>query len=150
MLASLLCANLTRDSFVTANEGMQNVRNYLLIQQYRFSGKFSRRILVEPECEAFLIPNFILQPLIENAIIHGLEPKETDGKLAISILREEDAIVFIVADDGVGMTAETLGWILADMENEDIKTFTACATFTAACCCIMERDPGCTSKAIRK
>lgn len=65
------------------------------------------------------MPNFILQPLIENAIIHGLEPKLEKGRLLIQIQKEEDRLYFLVADDGVGMSVEEIETLYAQCEEND-------------------------------
>ena len=64
-------------------------------------------------------PNFILQPLIENAIIHGLEPKLEKGRLLIRIQKEGDRLYFLVADDGVGMSAEEIATLYEQCEEND-------------------------------
>lgn len=62
-----------------------------------------------------LVPNFILQPLIENAIIHGLEPKIGNGEIFIEIRKVDSCLKFLIADNGVGMT-----------EDEKEHLYTAC------------------------
>lgn len=122
-LASLLRANLKQDEFISVAQEMKSVENYLLIQQFRFGNKFTLRLQIEKACKKFLIPSFILQPIVENAISHGLEPKQTPGKLLISIKEEDEMIKFVVADDGVGMKKEILSEILKDMNNDKTKSF---------------------------
>lgn len=107
-LADLLRAMIKKDRFVTVEEEMKTVKDYLLIQGQRFGDKISVLYDVDEQAYPCQVPNFILQPLIENAIIHGLEPKLEKGMLCVRIKLEKDAVVFSIADDGVGMSREEI------------------------------------------
>ena len=107
-LADLLRAMIKKDRFVTVEEEMKTVKDYLLIQGQRFGDKISVLYDVDEQAYPCQVPNFILQPLIENAIIHGLEPKLEKGMLCVRINLEKDAVVFSIADDGVGMSREEI------------------------------------------
>lgn len=120
-LASLLRNNLKQDSRVTIRMEMENICNYLLIQKFRFGEKLIWRLVVEPQCEDYYIPGFILQPLVENAIIHGLEPKQGKGRLMLSIKEEGDKVNFVVADDGVGMAQNKLEILKLDIQDASSK-----------------------------
>ena len=58
---------------------------------------------MEEDAYSCMVPNFILQPVIENAIIHGLEPKIEKGKVSINISIQDEFLTFLVEDNGVGM-----------------------------------------------
>lgn len=102
-LAELLRATIKKESFITLREEMNTVKDYLLIQQERFGDKISSEYFVEEDAYSCMVPNFILQPVIENAIIHGLEPKIEKGKLSINISIQDEFLTFLVEDNGVGM-----------------------------------------------
>lgn len=102
-LAELLRATIKKESFITLREEMNTVKDYLLIQQERFGDKISAEYFVEEDAYSCMVPNFILQPVIENAIIHGLEPKIEKGKLSINISIQDEFLTFLVEDNGVGM-----------------------------------------------
>ena len=102
-LAELLRATIKKESFVTLREEMNTVKDYLLIQQERFGDKISAEYFVEEDAYFCMVPNFILQPVIENAIIHGLEPKIEKGKVSINISIQDEFLTFLVEDNGVGM-----------------------------------------------
>ena len=102
-LAELLRATIKKESFVTLREEMNTVKDYLLIQQERFGDKISAEYFVEEDAYSCMVPNFILQPVIENAIIHGLEPKIEKGKVSINISIQDEFLTFLVEDNGVGM-----------------------------------------------
>lgn len=102
-LAELLRATIKKESFITLREEMNTVKDYLLIQQERFGDKISAEYFVEEDAYSCMVPNFILQPVLENAIIHGLEPKIEKGKLSINISIQDEFLTFLVEDNGVGM-----------------------------------------------
>ena len=102
-LAELLRATIKKESFITLREEMNTVKDYLLIQQERFGDKISAEYFVEEDAYSCMVPNFILQPVIENAIIHGLEPKIEKGKVSINISIQDEFLTFLVEDNGVGM-----------------------------------------------
>lgn len=118
-LAELLRATIKKESFIPLKEEMATVRDYLYIQEQRFGDKISVDYQIEKNIEHYKVPNFILQPLIENAIIHGLEPKLEKGKLIIQIRKQEDRLHFLVADDGVGMTEEEIKTFYLQCEEND-------------------------------
>lgn len=92
--------------FVRLRDELGIVRNYLEIISIRFEGRFT---YVFDICDDLLdtsIPRFILQPLIENAVYHGLEPKLSGGEIRITCRRDMDDLLISVADDGVGMSKE--------------------------------------------
>lgn len=118
-LAELLRATIKRESFIPLKEEMDTVRDYLYIQEQRFGDKISVEYQIEKDVDEYQVPNFILQPLIENAIIHGLEPKLEKGKLLIRIRKEKGRLHFLVADDGVGMSTEEIKILYEQCEEND-------------------------------
>ncbi len=89
-------------------EEVDVIRNYLSLQKARFGDRIIYKLDIGENCLDWLTPSMIIQPLVENAIVHGLEPKEEDGILQITIIKGEDGIEIVIADDGVGITEETL------------------------------------------
>lgn len=90
--------------YVQVEQELHHTNNYIYIQKTRFPDKFKDYYNIEKGCEKRLIPRFILQPLVENAIVHGA--KDLSRCMALDILvYEKDNILYIkVEDDGVGMT----------------------------------------------
>lgn len=121
-LASLLRNNIKQDSRIPIRMELENIRNYLLIQKVRFGEKLDWSLIVEPQCEECHIPSFILQPLVENAIIHGLEPKQGKGKLVLSVKEADGFIDFVVADNGIGMDGKLLRRLREEIDNQSDRT----------------------------
>lgn len=118
-LGELLRATIKKESFIPLKEEMNTVRDYLYIQEQRFGDKISVVYQVEEGSEVCQVPNFILQPLIENAIIHGLEPKMGKGRLLIRIRTGEGRLYILIADDGVGMSEEEIRALYEKCEESD-------------------------------
>lgn len=93
-------------SIILVQDELEHVRNYLMIQHMRFKNKFSYEIHVEEKCMELTSLKLILQPLVENAIYHGMEFMDGDGEIIINVYRLEDDLYFTVSDNGLGMTKE--------------------------------------------
>ncbi|MBC8530054.1 sensor histidine kinase [Christensenellaceae bacterium NSJ-44] len=98
---------------IPIREEIEWIKSYIFIEETRYCGKFLVDYQIDPQVENDLTIGFILQPIVENAIFHGLEPKEGMGKLTIAIRekQEEGIVEFEVRDDGVGV------------EQSDIESF---------------------------
>ena len=96
---------------VTLERELTNVRNYFKIQQYRFNNKFELEVLIqgnEDKTLACKIPKLTLQPIIENAIYHGLEMKLDKGLVTIRTRLTEKILLIEVSDDGIGVSQNVL------------------------------------------
>ena len=118
-LAELLRATIKKESFISLKEEMSTVKDYLYIQEQRFGDKISVDYQIDENLEDYQVPNFILQPLIENAIIHGLEPKVEKGKLLLRIKKQGEKLYFLIADDGVGMSEREMEILYEQCEEND-------------------------------
>jgi two-component system sensor histidine kinase YesM len=87
---------------------VEHVRNYLTIQKIRYKDKLDYRIEVPDELKSYKTVKIILQPLVENAIYHGIKNKEGPGLILIGGRKTQSGIELFVQDDGVGMNEETL------------------------------------------
>lgn len=96
------------DTCITIGEEIDNLKDYLYIQKIAYKNKFHVEWDVEEDILQYKCIKFILQPLLENAIFHGILPKEKYGNIWIKVSRQEDSIVFSVKDDGVGMSIEQI------------------------------------------
>lgn len=113
------------ESLSTLQEELANVENYFLIQKYRFDDKLELRIKLPPDDKDILktpIPKLTLQPIVENAIKHGLEPKVEGGAVVIDLEHSDTVLYISVVDDGVGIgetELERLNEKLARMDAGD-------------------------------
>lgn len=90
------------DYITTVSNEIDQVKNYLEIQNIRYNGKFEVAIELEPGIESIPMLKLLIQPLVENAIFHGIELKEDKGSITIRGRRKGETLVFEVEDDGVG------------------------------------------------
>lgn len=110
-LAQLLRANITHkhEQTISFREELRYVRYYLELQKERFGDSLTYSIDLEDlSILDYSIPKLTIQPLVENSIVHGLEPKRGGGAVRIGIWEEEDAIYIRITDDGVGFDASQL------------------------------------------
>ena len=102
---------------VPLQEELALLNDYFTIQQYRYGGDLEievSRIESETLCRDCMIPRFTLQPLVENAIFHGLEPKGGHGSVLLDISTDPDTgdVLLRITDDGVGMPPEQVAHLL--------------------------------------
>ncbi|SEU18033.1 sensor histidine kinase [Paenibacillus sp. NFR01] len=93
---------------------LEMVKAYLAIQKFRFEDRFDAVFEVEDEVKDFVTLKNILQPLVENALVHGIEPKRSHGTIIIKASVEDGWAVLRIIDDGVGMTAQRIADIQAE------------------------------------
>jgi two-component system sensor histidine kinase YesM len=94
----------TESELVMVSEELKHVENYMAIQQIRYGDKISFDLHVDPEIHGRRMLKLLLQPLVENAIYHGLENKRGKGSISITGFFQGDRIVFQIRDDGIGMS----------------------------------------------
>jgi two-component system LytT family sensor kinase len=103
-LANLLRVTLGRTGEeVTVAEELDQLDLYLDIQRVRFRDRLDVKIEVDADVMSAYVPGMILQPLVENALTHGLAPKIAPGTVRVTVDREGDTVVLRVIDDGVGL-----------------------------------------------
>ena len=98
--------------YSTVEEELKTVQSYLYLQEFRYGNKFTYDIQCETELLDCQVLNVMLQPVVENAIFHGIAPKNGVGKIKIMIRRAEQFLELVVEDDGVGMSRETMNDML--------------------------------------
>ncbi|MCQ2575814.1 MAG: sensor histidine kinase [Treponema sp.] len=107
--------------WITIQQELDHIRNYLTIQKIRYSEIINYEIKVNPDLNDFKIIKLVLQPLVENAIYHGLKNKRGRGHLTVSVDFEDDShkfIKFSVEDDGAGFTPERLIEVQQEMQSD--------------------------------
>ena len=131
------------DKLITIREEVEHMKDYLKIQNFRFHDRYTLHIDVDEEVLDRKILTFILQPVLENAVYHGLESKIEPGNIYFSAKMEEARLVLRFVDDGVGIEDMALvekGYALRNIQ-ERIKLFYGeayCVTITS------ERNVGTT------
>ena len=92
-------------TMVPLREEIEIVERYLSLQQIRFGERLRTQIEIDPALENLQVPCMLLQPLVENAVVHAVEPLSRPVTVRVRAARENSTIVLEVADDGVGMEA---------------------------------------------
>lgn len=112
-LARLFRISISRGhELITIEKEMQHARSYLQIQKFRYKNQFTYQFDVDEECLPYLCNKITLQPIIENAIYHGLDRMVDEGQIKIGIHQDGDRILFTVEDNGVGMSEDQCREIL--------------------------------------
>ena len=96
---------------------VEHAKSYLQIQKFRYKNQFEYEFDVEEQCLGYYCNKITLQPIIENAIYHGLNRMIDEGFIRIRIYEEDGDVIFSVADNGVGMTKEQCENILKKENN---------------------------------
>lgn len=100
------------DKMLQVSEEITQIERYLNIQSIRFGEKLKFITNIETSVYNEIIPSMILQPLVENAVIHGIEPKDGNGTIIVKGYQDGDDLVFEIIDDGMGMLAKKLEQLL--------------------------------------
>lgn len=114
-LGDILRSSISGDEFVELREEVELLERYVEIQKIRFPGKFEYEMRVDGSLLDALVPKLMLQPLVENAIIHGFEDG-SHGRILVSVRTEGAEMVLTVEDDGCGMSRESMERFLAREE----------------------------------
>ncbi|WP_295764608.1 sensor histidine kinase [uncultured Oscillibacter sp.] len=105
------CAS-KKGAFLTVAEDIHILERYIRLQEFRYDGQFSIRYEIAPEARDCLVPRLVLQPLVENALLHGLDMKARDGELTIRAETADGILYLRVQDNGRGMTPEQIDRLL--------------------------------------
>ena len=104
-------------NIVTVKAEIDHVKNYLMIQHMRFKNKFEYEFDVADDVLELASLKLMLQPLVENAIYHGMEFMDGDGLITIRAWRENDELYLSVSDNGLGMTEDKVAMVLEGKSN---------------------------------
>ena len=110
--------------WITIGEEVERIRSYLTIQKMRYQDILDFKIEVEEDIAENTILKLILQPLVENALYHGIKNKRQGGTISVRARRKgEDEVLLEVEDDGIGFTSEKLAQLRAELDDDsgDIK-----------------------------
>ena len=110
------------DEFVTVEQEVANLKNYVLINQTRYGDAVGVEFYVVDKCKEYLVPKLILQPFVENAFFHAF-PEGMEGEISVFIKEEKKYLRFDIEDNGVGMDAEQL-YTLNNKKDKKSEHFT--------------------------
>lgn len=105
------CIN-KKGAFLTVEEDIHILERYIRLQEFRYDGQFSIQYDLDPAAMRCLVPRLVLQPLVENALFHGLDMKRRDGRLVIRAATADGRLYLSVQDNGRGMTPEQIHRLL--------------------------------------
>ena len=111
------------DDFIPIKDEIKHVECYLKIQSIRFKNQFTYDLEVEPHLLSMYCLKILLQPLIENAITHGLRPLDYPGEIHIRIFTQENNIIMAVDDNGVGMSDQMLDEVKNGLSNQALHKY---------------------------
>jgi two-component system sensor histidine kinase YesM len=112
-LGDLMRISISKDKeYLTIREEEKYIRDYLFIQKTRFGNKIHCQIDIEESIMSIKIPKLIIQPIVENALVHGIQRRKGIGLIKIKGFRVDASILFEIEDTGVGMTNEQIYSIL--------------------------------------
>jgi two-component system sensor histidine kinase YesM len=109
VLGHMMSYSINRgNEMVTIKEEIEHLNDYMLLQNHRFDNKFEFKVDIPEQVYDYRMIKLIFQPIVENGIFHGLEKKKGNCLISILVKVEGDEIVFIIADNGIGMDDVTL------------------------------------------
>ncbi|MBZ4646837.1 MAG: multi-sensor signal transduction histidine kinase [Clostridia bacterium] len=106
---------------ISVCEELEHVKSYLVIQKARYEDKLEYEIHFDQGVANYGVPKLILQPLVENAIYHGIKARRGVGRIAVSAKKIEEKLFFSVTDNGIGMTSEKMAEINTMLENKELN-----------------------------
>lgn len=111
----------TPEEKVSLARELKVIKDYMFLQEMRFGGRIVCEIDCQVDSELVTVPTYTFQPLVENAIIHGLAPKEEGGRILIRIREKQGNVCIAVADNGIGMDIETLRQLRRKLQEEEMS-----------------------------
>ncbi len=125
-LVQLLEASLERNGpFVKLGDELHLLEKYLIIQQYRYDNKIALLIDCPPHLNDLNVPRMLLQPIVENAIFHGIAPKDESGTIEVNVREKGKDVHIAIADDGIGIDEQKIPKLLEDDDSKKTRGMTS-------------------------
>lgn len=121
-LSSLLRASIYTNNIemITVREELEYAEFYLYLQKMRFDDRISYEVVIEDDSlKECMIPKFVIEPIVENAVIHGIENTESQGRIKITLKKEGEILTAEVEDNGVGFDVEKYRLSMEAEKEED-------------------------------
>lgn len=126
-LIDLLKSTLKRtDETISLEEEFESTRKYLVVQKLRYGENVHFEMDLAPETKSCMVPPLILQPLVENAIFHGLEASDDADMIVVASELDGNDLLLTVSDDGAGMDEDTLGRVCSNITAQTTGTEKQC------------------------
>lgn len=107
-----------KDKMVKLKEEIRMTKAYVIIQETRFQDQMSFSFNIDKNLDNVKVPPMLIQPIVENAIIHGLREKDKGGIISITVMEENSLISISIKDNGVGMDNEKMDSLMNEVKNE--------------------------------
>lgn len=112
-----------KNEWVTLQDELEHAERYMSVMKMRFGERLKWKIILPDQTKSIQIPKLMIQPLVENAIMHGIEGKVNPGEIKIEVAEvEHDRVIVMVSDDGPGMSDELLNQVTEAMNAEGISS----------------------------
>lgn len=108
---------------ITLAEEEQHIRSYLEIQQMRYRDLIEYEVDIPEQLKCYILPKLTLQPLVENALYHGIKSRRRQGFIRVTGRTRNECLILEVADDGIGMAEERLAMVRASLEDGNSDGF---------------------------
>lgn len=112
----------SEEGWVKLSDELEHIGRYLFIMKMRFEDRLEWEIEGSPEAQDVELPRLLLQPLVENAVLHGVESRIEPGRVKLTVTREGGRVVITVEDDGMGMDEEKLSSLMEGLDNGQVTS----------------------------
>lgn len=124
-LIEILEGTMGGEEWTTVRKEIRFLQDYITIQQYRYLDKFIVDFSIEPDVQNCIIPKFILQPIVENAIIHGIASQKGQGIISVACKGRQEFLYITIKDNGAGIPSQKLARLLETSSQERSQRFTS-------------------------
>ena len=119
LMKILSCSFRSNAGFYTLKEELEVLDSYIYLMKIRYSDQFEIQYDVEESCLDCLVPRLILQPVVENSVVHGFADMEDTGRIVVTVREEHGSVKIVMEDNGKGMTAEEIRKLFEEEESEN-------------------------------